>query len=164
MIVAFTGHRPDKLGNDYSMTGPISAYIAEEIDKILEEYQPEAGIYGAALGVDTIAAICCLYKKIPLTAAIPFKGQESMWPQGSQDMYNRLINHRLVTKRYISEPGYSAYKMQVRNEFMINKLDGPNDLLVGVWDGSSGGTANCIRYAQKKGKNILVINPKNAMA
>jgi uncharacterized phage-like protein YoqJ len=35
--------------------------------------------------------------------------------------------------------------MQVRNEWMVDHC---NDLLA-VWDGSDGGTGNCVRYAQR---------------
>ena len=155
MILSFTGHRPDKLGGEYKMDGPISNWISEEIDKVLIEHKPESGIVGMALGVDMLAAVCLIYRKIPIIAAIPFKGQECMWPEESQDLYNKILSHKLVTRRYICDPGYAAYKMQTRNEWMV---DYSTDLLA-VWDESSGGTANCIRYAIKKNKNIIHIDP-----
>ena len=33
--------------------------------------------------------------------------------------------------------------------------------LIAVWDGSSGGTANCIKYAKNMNKNIIHIDPYN---
>ena len=32
---------------------------------------------------------------------------------------------------------------------------------LGDWDGSDGGTANCVRYAEKVGRPLLRINPKH---
>lgn len=54
MIIAVTGHRPDKLGNEYSMDGPYLKYIAEQFDSIIERCKPKEGISGMALGVDMI--------------------------------------------------------------------------------------------------------------
>jgi hypothetical protein len=34
-----------------------------------------------------------------------------------------------------------------------------SDLLIAVWDGSSGGTSNCVSYATIKGKQIIRIDP-----
>lgn len=33
------------------------------------------------------------------------------------------------------------------------------DMVIAVWDGSKGGTGNCVQYAQKKGKEFIRINP-----
>jgi hypothetical protein len=33
------------------------------------------------------------------------------------------------------------------------------ELLIAVWDGTSGGTANCVKYARKDGVEIWRINP-----
>lgn len=51
MILAFTGHRPDKLGG-YSETNPLRAQITYEIMKQLYELKPTGVISGMALGVD----------------------------------------------------------------------------------------------------------------
>lgn len=157
MIIAATGHRPNKLGNDYDYSGPISWYLYEKICEVLEEFKPESCIAGGALGVDTLFALAALNKKIPLTLAIPFKGQESAWPEKSQEQYNKILKHKLTTPRYISDPGYSAYKMQVRNEWMVNHCD----LLVACWDETPGGTANCVKYAAKINRETIFINPND---
>ena len=52
---------------------------------------------------------------------------------------------------------YYPAKMPKRNEFMCDKAD----ILITVWDGSKGGTANCIRYMKKLGKEIIRIDPSN---
>jgi uncharacterized phage-like protein YoqJ len=45
----------------------------------------------------------------------------------------------------VSPGGFTSYAMQIRNEWMVDHCD----LLVALWDGSPGGTGNCIRYAKR---------------
>ena len=33
------------------------------------------------------------------------------------------------------------------------------DKVIAVWDGSKGGTGNCVRYAGKRGKEIIRVVP-----
>lgn len=108
-----------------------------------------------ALGADQIWAIAGLHRGINVTAAIPFIGQEKAWPEESQWMYWQILKHKKVTPAYICEPGYAAWKMQKRNEWMVDHCT----FLVAVWNGSNGGTKNCVDYAIKTGKKILQINP-----
>ena len=46
-------------------------------------------------------------------------------------------------------------QMQLRNIWMVDR----SQYIIGVWDGTEGGTANCIEYAKKKDINILIIKP-----
>lgn len=34
------------------------------------------------------------------------------------------------------------------------------DLVIALYDGTKGGTKNCVDYAKKRNKEILIINPK----
>lgn len=45
--------------------------------------------------------------------------------------------------------------MQIRNQWMVDRAD----QVIGIWDGTSGGTANCLEYATSKNKPILRIDP-----
>ena len=45
--------------------------------------------------------------------------------------------------------------MQIRNQWMVDNCE----LLIAVFDGTSGGTANCVNYAKSIRKNTVVINP-----
>ena len=36
-----------------------------------------------------------------------------------------------------------------------------SDVLIACWNGTSGGTANCVKYAEKTGNKIYRINPDN---
>lgn len=156
MIVAVTGHRPDKLGKEYDYSGPYSQFIYDKMWKWLIENKPEKVISGMALGVDQIWANVAINLFIPVIAAIPFKGQESNWPKGSRNIYNALLK-RVSEKVYVSKGRYTAAKMQIRNEWMVNNCD----LLFAVWNGTDGGTANCIRYANSVGRKIIILNPES---
>lgn len=154
MIVAFTGHRPDKLGG-YKLPNPTYLHVCQQIDKALQEMKPEKVISGMALGVDQWAAHIAYKLKIPFLAAVPFEGQEKAWPKISQVTYHLLM--RMASERHIvCDGGYAAYKMQVRNEWMVDHCD----LLIAVWDGTPGGTGNCVEYAKSKNKEIFYINPR----
>jgi uncharacterized phage-like protein YoqJ len=155
MIVSFTGHRPDKLGG-YRVPNPVYRHVCQQIEKALTELQPEKVISGMALGVDQWAAYIAYKMKIPFVAAIPFEGQESAWPLQSQQTYKKLV--KLASEQVIVSPGrYASNKMQVRNEWMVDQCD----KLIAVYNGDiSGGTFNCIKYAQGIKKDIYYIDPK----
>jgi len=154
MIVAFTGHRPNKLGG-FSLPNPIYIKVCQQIESTLKELNPEKVISGMALGVDQWAAFISYKLKIPFIAAVPFINQESKWPTFSQETYNKLI--KLASEKVIVSDGeYSANKMQIRNEWMVDRCD----QLIAIWDGSSGGTGNCVNYAKSKNKSIIYIDPR----
>lgn len=151
MIIAGTGHRPNKLGG-YSLNIRLKLkYLAKDN---LMRYKASKVISGMALGWDTALAEAALELNLPLIAAIPFKGQELRWPKESQDLYNDILSKAREVK-YISEEGFSSYKMQIRNEWMVNNCD----LILALWNGDlSGGTYNCINYAKAKLESNKIIN------
>ena len=162
MIIAFTGHRPNKIGG-YDKNNPLAKKIKEAIKEYLsylahKDEDPTGNftcISGMALGVDQLAAEVCIEEDIPFIAAVPFLGQESVWPLESQEHYNYLLE-KAEEVVIVSEGDYAAHKMQVRNEYMVNKCDA----LMAVYDGSPGGTQNCVNYAKSKGKPVYILNPK----
>lgn len=153
MIVAFTGHRPNKLGG-YFEPNPVSVRVKKFLREELEKLNPDRAITGMALGVDHWAAMICLLKGIPYLAAVPFVGQEMAWPESARKRWRYLLG-RAAEVVLVSEGAYSPAKMQRRNEWMVDHCD----VLLAVWDGTAGGTANCVRYAKKKKKQMVVINP-----
>lgn len=163
--IAVTGHRPNKLWG-YNLLN--EQYF--QLQKLFEEYvknnitdpnREVEMISGMALGADTIFAKAALSLKeqgynIKLVAAIPFKGQESLWPEETKNQYRRLLNcaDEVV---FVCPEGYASWKMQKRNEYMVDRCD----ILLAIWDGTDGGTSNCIRYAQQKKKEMIIIDPKS---
>ncbi len=157
MKIAITGHRPNKLGNEYNQNGPISQWIKNQLIQIVKDKNPTQMISGMALGVDQIWALIAVWYNIPLLAAIPCIGQEKVWPKSSQDTYNNILKYEKCEKIIVSNCTYNSTVMQKRNEFMCDN----SDMLICVWDGTKGGTKNCVDYAQKINKEIIRIDPKN---
>lgn len=186
MKIAITGHRPNKLGNDYALTSPLIQAIKKDIINILDCYLWREGkvlqnniplpvelITGMALGIDTLFAQIAIENNIPFFAVVPFRGQHSKWSKSSQNTYfdilskasviqivDRNIQLILRDRKQLEElfntgNDYALAKMQKRNEWMIDNCD----LLIAVWDGTNGGTDNCVKYAQSINKKIIIIDP-----
>jgi uncharacterized phage-like protein YoqJ len=163
--IAFTGHRPNKLGG-YDDNSPKRLALRQQIEETLQRAVVKYGtthqiivISGGALGVDQDAARVAYKINIPFIVAQPCKNHESKWVQSAQIKYRKMLELAaqvvLVSDGTYTELG--AKCMQDRNIWMVNHCDA----LVAVWDGTSGGTANCVRYAQKVGKPIVHISPNN---
>lgn len=147
MIIAGTGHRPNKLGG-YGQAATFRLYNTAV--GVLEDLQPTKVISGMALGWDQALALAALNNEVPYIAAVPFMGQESVWPAQSQEQFRHLIKHaeELVV---VCTGAYAGWKMQKRNQWMVDHCD----KVIALWDGTAGGTANCVRYANTKGKEII---------
>ena len=147
MILTATGHRPDKLGG----YGDRRAFknLMWLAESAVERLQPEAVICGMAQGWDTAVAAAALLKGIPLIAAIPFRNQESRWPEASKERY-RLMLKMASSIKIISVGAYSPEKMQIRNEWMVDNAD----YLLALFNGSQGGTRNCLLYRRDHKPNM----------
>lgn len=147
MILCGTGHRPDKLGGYSEEAGELLASFATSQ---LIKLKPSLVISGMALGWDTALAKAAVELDIPFHAYIPFAGQDIRWPNISKYQYHELLAKAQHVK-YCSEEGYAVWKMQKRNECMVND----SNLVLALWNGSAGGTGNCVGYASKTGTEIL---------
>lgn len=152
--VAVTGHRPNKLGGYKPNT--IQDRVRVAIKAQLQAYKVDHPylviLTGMALGVDQWVAEACIELGIPYVACVPFTGQEYAWPADSQIHYQALIK-KAINVVVVSDGSYSAYKMQVRNRYMVDRCD----VLMAAWDGTPGGTGNCVNYATKVGKRMDVL-------
>lgn len=137
-------------------------------------------ITGGALGADQ-AAFWCVYilqKKYPHiqnVVAIPYSDQgKKVWSEKEKrykgwsdeqiEWYNKILQRANKVVYVDTQPNYqrdqrtevgrhSGYKLQIRNEYMVDHADG----IVAIWDGVKGkvngkgsGTWNCLDYAAKK--------------
>lgn len=145
--LAATGHRPDKLGG-------YGAHVDDRLRKLAFDFlaveMPDEAISGMALGWDMAFAEAALLLGIPLVAAVPFAGQESKWPAASQARYRSILERaaRVVT---VCDGGYSPVKMTARNEWMVDTCD----MVVALWNGSPGGTGNCVAYARRQNRPVI---------
>jgi uncharacterized phage-like protein YoqJ len=152
MILAITGHRPPKVGG-YEIPNLVYEAVMRGMDEALLALRPEAVITGMALGVDQWMAELCIINDIPFVAAIPFDGFDSKWPDASRTHFRRLLSR--AHDVHVVSPGapYDSRLLQIRNVWMVRQSHG----LLAVYNGSPGGTANCIRAARNYGKEVIVI-------
>lgn len=158
MIVAGTGHRPDKLGGYLAQTQRALERFAL---LMLPLVKPSGVISGMAQGWDQALAVACVRLGIPFVAAIPFEGQESRWPRPTQENYRRLLQCasyvHVVNERDAVAEGGVPWAMQKRNEWMVDN----STKLLALWNGDrSGGTFNCIEYARLGRREIVNVWPQ----
>ena len=158
MKICVTGHRPNKLYG-YNLSDPRWQRLKEQFKSILKENNCEEAITGMALGVDTVFALAVLELKnegynIKLHCANPCKKHSCKWIKESVAQYNYILSKADIVK-LVSKEEYKPWLMQKRNEYMVDLAD----RVIAVWDGSKGGTANCVKYAEKVGKEIIRIEP-----
>lgn len=147
-VLGFTGHRPPRLGGynqeTYSRLLKLATWA-------LETMAPEEVISGMAQGWDIEVAFAAIRLGIPVHAALPFVGQESIWPEHSRDRY-RTILKRCSKVTVVSEGSYSAQKMMARNQFIVEH----SSHICALWDRDPhGGTFNCVQYAQYRKRPII---------
>lgn len=103
-----------------------------------------------AVGWDQAVADACVDLGIPFHAYVPFReGQDRFWPYDTKAHYAELLSLAAEVV-YCCDGGYEPWKMQERNEQMVDACDH----LLALWNGSHGGTANCVKYAKMIAKPI----------
>lgn len=164
MIICTAGHRPDKLGGYSEATSVKTLNVARQA---IVELKPTKVISGMALGWDTALAVAALEASIPLIAAVPHRGFDGKWFPTSQKLYKEILEIAeevvyvdelegkaalpyQVANRFMKPRVYSPIKMQTRNMYMVDK----SDVVAALWDGSTGGTFNCLKYAEKVGRPV----------
>ena len=82
------------------------------------------------------------------------EGQELKWPASEQEQYHSILR-RADEVVYVSR-AYHSDCMLKRNRYMVEH----SSVLLAVYNGKwRSGTAATIRYAQKMGREIIVIDP-----
>ncbi len=159
---AFTGHRPHKLPWRYNEADErcvaLKSALTEHIVALVE-----AGVTdfysGGADGVDCWAALVVLglRKKnhvLRLHCILPFGGQADKWNQSAQERYHTILKEANSVE-YVSHEYYNGCMLD-RNHRLVEATD----LLLAVYNGERrGGTAATVRYAQKAGRKIIILNP-----
>lgn len=178
--ICFTGHRPNKLGG-YDWNTPKNKLIMNKLRETILQVMNDSEdkefkfICGGALGIDQMAFDMISVGrefdnsyKITLELAIPFKNQSIKWfnktdinrYEGQKEeadivtYVDTLDNYKISGYK---EDIYYTAKMQKRNEYMVDN----SDMVIAVWDGTKGGTYNCVNYAKKNSKEIVQINPSD---
>ena len=136
MIIAVTGHRPQRLKGQQKL---IKKWAIEQ----LTYFHPSAIYDGMAQGADQIIAIAAKELGIPIICCYPFPKQHfhpiEQWI---------MENNQTI---FIS-PHYSKESYYIRDCYMVDHAD----MLLCIWDGVGGGGTFLTRnYAIKKNKKII---------
>jgi uncharacterized phage-like protein YoqJ len=150
MIIAGTGHRPEKIDEEECRS---------RVFYNLRDLEPSVFITGMAAGFDLWAADVIQTRLVgwDVWCAVPWAGHKPRVAE--KELYERV---KAASSQVIfvdeSENYRGAWVYQKRNEWMVDHAD----RLLAYWDGTSGGTANCVKYAKKKGvpvRNIITSPP-----
>ena len=160
----FTGYRPHKFGF------PFEAESVEFIkleNKLIDAVFSLTGegykrfYCGMAMGFDLLAGETVVMLKkarpeleIELVAAVPFEGQSGSFSDDWKARYDRVMSAAdlvvYVSRKYTRGCYYS------RNCYMVDN----SDTVITWFDGQTGGTAQTLNYAARKGKNIVNLADK----
>jgi uncharacterized phage-like protein YoqJ len=177
ITICFTGHRPDKLGGydwDSKKNILIMQKIVDIVEKLIINENAKTFIFGGALGIDQMAFECV--KKIQehwchdlkMILAVPFEQQAIKWfKKEDVDKYNSQKEWADEIVYVDTVPGYEyksfdvglyhPAKMDLRNRWMVDN----SDMVFAVYNGTKGGTNNCLNYARMKNKKVTGFNPDN---
>jgi uncharacterized phage-like protein YoqJ len=165
--IAFTGHRPQKLGG-FNEDNPLAIQVRHQLKNLIYRAIQEGydTFYsGGALGVDQWAADIVIDARevakevgaiIRLIIARPFPSQACKWPESSRKRLDELCAKADEVIDVQPDP-YESWKMQIRNEYMVDR----SSLIISVWDGTAGGTKNCVDYAVKRNVSVIRIDPSD---
>jgi len=159
---AVTGYRPQNLPWGFDETDrnclKLKALLNAQIGRLADLGCTDF-LSGMALGVDTWAAqsVLNLRKKNPalkLHCILPCKSQADKWPLPAQERYKMILSQ--ADSIVYTSRTYHKDCMLERNRFMIEKAA----LLMAVYNGrQQSGTGAAVRYAQKLGRKIIIIDP-----
>ena len=159
---AFTGHRPHKFPWKYDETDSrcvaLKTVLVEQITTLVNDGFTQF-LSGMAEAVDTWSALAVLSLReqnptIKLHCILPCKEQADKWTASSRDLYQSILN-QADSIVYVSRT-YHKNCMLERNRFLVDHAAA----LLAVYNGERrGGTAATVRYAQKMGREIIVIDP-----
>jgi|SRR6185436_2636543 len=159
--ISATGHRPPKLGGyaPCAKHRAIRRHMRDLLTKLKQE-RGEITIYsGGANGIDQFWMEVGHYLKLPVVAILPFPGFWSLWPESGQKHLASLLAKcsevRYTHAVQLTDKPAAVQAMMDRDKDLVNACD----LLVAYWNGTKGGTAHTVGFANEAKKDILIFNP-----
>lgn len=159
---AFTGHRPHKFPWKRDEADVRCIALKKTLSKqitLLADSGVTQFLSGMAEATDTWAALSVLELRekrpaLKLHCILPCRGQADKWAASSRDVY-RSILEQADSIVYVNRE-CSKNCMMERNRFLVEH----SSTLLAVYNGEPrGGTAATVRYAQKLGREVIVIDP-----
>lgn len=159
--ICFSGYRPYKL--PFKISPADSGYLkfcirAENLIQQQIELGNKYFISGMAQGADLILAQIALklkqkYADVFLECALPFPCQSQKWSNNYKSCYDNILQYCDKITTVCGK--YSPHSFMQRNMYMVES----SDIVIAVYDGKKGGTRFTCNYAQKKGREIIILNP-----
>ena len=157
----FSGHRPGKLPWRDDLTDPRCLALREKIGDVcraLADSGIRHFICGMALGCDMLFAEEVIRlreerENVTLEAAIPCEEQAARWAEAERNRYFRLVSQ--CDFETLLQRQYTPDCMLKRNRYMVDHAS----VLLTVYDGTMGGTGSTVRYAMRKGLEIIRLVP-----
>lgn len=162
LACAFTGHRPRKFPWGYNEEDAgckhLKAALQQEIALLARNGYTDF-LSGMAEGTDTWAALDVLelretHPELKLHCILPCRTQADQWTYPAQLCYRSILD-QADSIIYVSRD-YNKSCMMERNRFLVDHAG----LVLAVYNGEPrGGTAFTVRYAQRTGKQVVLIDP-----
>ncbi len=159
---AFTGHRPRKFPWGYNEADgrcvTLKETLAKEIAKLVDAGYTDF-LSGMAEGTDAWAALAVLALKkenpaLRLHCILPCEGQADEWSASARERYFSILEQADEVV-YVSREYHDGCMLK-RNRYLVDHAA----CLLAVYNGEwRGGTAMTVRYAQKLGREITILNP-----
>ena len=159
----FTGHRPQRLPWGYRECGCAFEKCYDDLESAIIKAIFDGYTYfisGVALGIDMLASEIVLKLKneydIKLECAIPCMEQSKGWNSKAKLRYQNIVDHADIVT-YVAHSLYFDGCMEERNKYMVEN----SSRIIAVYGGrfGGGGTKKTIEYAQKKGLEVVFIEP-----
>lgn len=152
LAVAFTGHRPMKLGYTHEQLDRLRANLRAELLRLVGHNYTHF-LSGGALGFDLLAAeeILNLREQLPfitLEMVLPWPGQSDRWSAADRQRYESIVNR--ADSVTIIEDEYTQGCLFKRNRFLVDYCD----RLIALYKGLPGGTQMTVKYAESLKKEV----------
>ncbi|MGI5895054.1 MAG: SLOG family protein [Candidatus Merdivicinus sp.] len=156
----FTGHRPQKLdlacGSDPQKLSELRHRLQNKILTAIEDGYTTF-LCGMAQGVDIWAGEIVLslrevFHDIRLIAVLPYPGMGKGWKPDWNQRLNKIL--RLSDEIIVLYPGYHRGCFVQRDRFLVDQSSRVIGILI---EGSSGGTAYTVQYAEQKNRELDLI-------
>ncbi|MDL2300027.1 DUF1273 domain-containing protein [Clostridiaceae bacterium OttesenSCG-928-D20] len=157
---AFTGHRPSHFGFGYNEGHPDCMALKQAMkDNIISLIKKGVTTYlsGMALGVDMWAAELVLelkkeHRSLRLISVLPCETQAVNWSVAQRERYYNILAE--CDEEIFVNRQYTRSCMMERNRYLVDHAAH----LLAVYDGGGkGGTAYTVKYAEQKGREIIII-------
>jgi len=119
------GSRPSEIEENsrHVYSADVLAKLSAFAVDVFEHYTPTRIMSGMGLGWEQAIALAAVTTKIPFVAILPFKDQESVWPEKSQDFYRSLLS-KATDVVHTSNGTFTGMKFVERDNWIIDHCDG----------------------------------------